>query len=84
MINAHKLATLLERDLEICSKARKNLRADDAAGLKRNDEEQAELTTHLHWVKRVGFNQAALQRIVESLNQNRFTTGYQRWRQYSR
>jgi hypothetical protein len=40
--------------------------------------------THLHWVKRVGFNQPELQRVVESLDQNRFTREYHRWRDYSR
>jgi hypothetical protein len=70
----------MDADMQACAEAKPS--PGDAAGNERHILEMATLARHLQWAQSAGQDQAALEQIVQSL-ENNMVVRYQDWRGFS-
>ena len=78
MISQSNLQKALNDDLRVCDTA---YHESDAKDRERQISERATLLNHLTWTQRAGENQDELEKILQSLEANKFVGGYQHWRE---
>lgn len=81
LLGKRMLALAIKDDLDTCEAAGKRLRLDDKEAKERNRTEYNLLMSHLKWVRRESHDQAALEKIVRSLETNDALHAYQGWRE---